>query len=56
MKPDPIFNGLYVPLVTPFTDDLRLGPDALARLADEALSVDALADSSPSAPPRNRPR
>ena len=41
MKPDPIFNGLYVPLVTPFTNDLRLAPDALARLADEALSADA---------------
>ncbi|MEU4799262.1 4-hydroxy-tetrahydrodipicolinate synthase [Streptomyces sp. NPDC023327] len=38
MKPEPIFDGLYVPLVTPFTDDLRLAPDALARLADEALS------------------
>ncbi len=41
MKPDPIFTGLYVPLVTPFTDDLRLAPDALARLADEALSAGA---------------
>ncbi|MCX4638909.1 4-hydroxy-tetrahydrodipicolinate synthase [Streptomyces platensis] len=39
MKPNPLFNGLYVPLVTPFTDDLRLAPDALARLADEALSA-----------------
>ncbi|WP_030669297.1 4-hydroxy-tetrahydrodipicolinate synthase family protein [Streptomyces sp. NRRL B-1347] len=41
MKPEPNFNGLYVPLVTPFTDDLRLAPDALARLADEALSAGA---------------
>ncbi|WP_017556529.1 4-hydroxy-tetrahydrodipicolinate synthase [Nocardiopsis baichengensis] len=41
MTPDPIFTGLYVPLVTPFTDDLRLAPDALARLADEALSAGA---------------
>ncbi|MCF3142939.1 4-hydroxy-tetrahydrodipicolinate synthase family protein [Streptomyces platensis] len=41
MKPNPLFNGLYVPLVTPFTDDLRLAPDALARLADEALSAGA---------------
>ncbi|MGW1788801.1 4-hydroxy-tetrahydrodipicolinate synthase family protein [Streptomyces tubercidicus] len=41
MKPNPTFNGLYVPLVTPFTDDLRLAPDALARLADEALSAGA---------------
>jgi 4-hydroxy-tetrahydrodipicolinate synthase len=38
MHDDPFFTGLYVPLVTPFTDDLRLAPDALARLADEALS------------------
>ncbi len=41
MKTDPKFTGLYVPLVTPFTDDLRLAPDALARLADEALSAGA---------------
>ncbi len=41
MNPEPIFNGLYVPLVTPFTDDLRLAPDALARLADETLSAGA---------------
>ncbi|WP_030781346.1 dihydrodipicolinate synthase family protein [Streptomyces sp. NRRL S-920] len=41
MKPDPIFQGLYVPLITPFTDDLRLAPDALARLADDALSAGA---------------
>ncbi|MCI3928590.1 dihydrodipicolinate synthase family protein [Streptomyces sp. AN091965] len=41
MKPEPNFHGLYVPLVTPFTDDLRLAPDALARLADEALSAGA---------------
>lgn len=41
MKSDPNFTGLYVPLVTPFTDDLRLAPDALARLADEALSAGA---------------
>ncbi|MFR9798746.1 4-hydroxy-tetrahydrodipicolinate synthase [Streptomyces sp. MS06] len=39
MKPDALFTGLFVPLVTPFTDDLRLAPDALARLADEALSA-----------------
>ncbi|MEV0258575.1 dihydrodipicolinate synthase family protein [Streptomyces sp. NPDC050732] len=38
---EPFFNGLYVPLVTPFTDDLRLAPEALARLADEALSAGA---------------
>lgn len=54
MKPNPLFNGLYVPLVTPFTNDLRLAPDALARLADEALSAGA-SDSSPSVPPRNQP-
>ncbi|WP_190135491.1 4-hydroxy-tetrahydrodipicolinate synthase family protein [Streptomyces longispororuber] len=41
MKPEPEFTGLYVPLVTPFTDDLRLDPDALARLADEALAAGA---------------
>ncbi|MGA4845355.1 dihydrodipicolinate synthase family protein [Streptomyces sp. G5(2025)] len=41
MTPEPNVNGLYVPLVTPFTDDLRLAPDALARLADEALSAGA---------------
>lgn len=41
MTPDPIFTGMYVPLVTPFTDDLRLAPDALARLAGEALSAGA---------------
>ncbi|MFD7242339.1 dihydrodipicolinate synthase family protein [Streptomyces massasporeus] len=39
MKPEANFTGLFVPLVTPFTDDLRLAPDALARLADEALSI-----------------
>ncbi|MBQ0983113.1 dihydrodipicolinate synthase family protein [Streptomyces sp. F63] len=38
MKPEAHLTGLFVPLVTPFTDDLRLAPDALARLADEALS------------------
>ncbi|MGW7432279.1 4-hydroxy-tetrahydrodipicolinate synthase family protein [Streptomyces sp. NPDC054861] len=41
MKPEAHLTGLFVPLVTPFTDDLRLAPDALARLADEALSADA---------------
>ncbi|WP_336319792.1 4-hydroxy-tetrahydrodipicolinate synthase [Streptomyces lavendofoliae] len=41
MKTDCTLHGLYVPLVTPFTDDLRLDPDALARLADEALSSGA---------------
>ncbi|GAA2766506.1 4-hydroxy-tetrahydrodipicolinate synthase [Streptomyces paradoxus] len=39
MKPDANLTGLFVPLVTPFTDDLRLAPDALARLAHEALSA-----------------
>ncbi|MEV6840364.1 dihydrodipicolinate synthase family protein [Streptomyces sp. NPDC051133] len=39
MNPEAPLTGLFVPLVTPFTDDLRLAPDALARLADEALSV-----------------
>ncbi|MER6473090.1 dihydrodipicolinate synthase family protein [Streptomyces collinus] len=39
MKPEAKLTGLFVPLVTPFTDDLRLAPDALARLAHEALSV-----------------
>ncbi|MFJ4355998.1 dihydrodipicolinate synthase family protein [Streptomyces massasporeus] len=39
MKPEANLTGLFVPLVTPFTDDLRLAPDALARLADEALSA-----------------
>ncbi|MGI5478744.1 dihydrodipicolinate synthase family protein [Streptomyces lavendofoliae] len=39
MKPEANLTGLFVPLVTPFTDDLRLAPDALARLANEALSV-----------------
>ncbi|MEU3948981.1 dihydrodipicolinate synthase family protein [Streptomyces sp. NPDC029526] len=39
MKPDVSLSGLFVPLVTPFTDDLRLAPDALARLADEALTA-----------------
>lgn len=39
MKPEANLTGLFVPLVTPFTDDLRLAPDALALLADEALSV-----------------
>ncbi|MFI7005267.1 4-hydroxy-tetrahydrodipicolinate synthase family protein [Streptomyces sp. NPDC050145] len=37
--PEANLSGLFVPLVTPFTDDLRLAPDALARLADEALST-----------------
>ncbi|MGW6588997.1 4-hydroxy-tetrahydrodipicolinate synthase [Streptomyces globisporus] len=39
MKPEANLTGLFVPLVTPFTDDLRLAPHALARLADEALSA-----------------
>ncbi|QMV20483.1 4-hydroxy-tetrahydrodipicolinate synthase [Streptomyces sp. SCUT-3] len=39
MKPEANLTGLFVPLVTPFTDDLRLSPNALARLADEALSA-----------------
>ncbi|MEU3935678.1 4-hydroxy-tetrahydrodipicolinate synthase [Streptomyces sp. NPDC029044] len=38
MKPEANLTGLFVPLVTPFTDDLRLDPDALARLAHDALS------------------
>ncbi|WP_415951599.1 dihydrodipicolinate synthase family protein [Streptomyces sp. KLOTTS4A1] len=41
MKPEAMLTGLFVPLVTPFTDDLRLAPDALARLAEEALSAGA---------------
>ncbi|WP_432158161.1 MULTISPECIES: dihydrodipicolinate synthase family protein [unclassified Streptomyces] len=41
MKPEATLTGLFVPLVTPFTDDLRLAPDTLARLADEALSAGA---------------
>ncbi|MBH5333286.1 4-hydroxy-tetrahydrodipicolinate synthase [Streptomyces pactum] len=41
MTPDPFFTGLYVPLVTPFTDDLQLAPEPLARLADEALAAGA---------------
>ncbi|MFJ9870977.1 dihydrodipicolinate synthase family protein [Streptomyces sp. NPDC101165] len=39
MKMEANLNGLFVPLVTPFTDDLRLAPDALACLAAEALST-----------------
>ncbi|WP_433544451.1 dihydrodipicolinate synthase family protein (plasmid) [Streptomyces sp. CA-294286] len=39
MKPEANLTGLFVPLITPFTDDLRLAPDALARLADETLST-----------------
>ncbi|MFF9868169.1 4-hydroxy-tetrahydrodipicolinate synthase [Streptomyces sp. NPDC013953] len=39
MKPEEHLTGLFVPLVTPFTDDLRLAPDALACLADEALAA-----------------
>ncbi|MEU3895290.1 dihydrodipicolinate synthase family protein [Streptomyces sp. NPDC045251] len=39
MKRAANLTGLFVPLVTPFTDSLRLAPDALARLADEALSA-----------------
>ncbi|MEV7197547.1 dihydrodipicolinate synthase family protein [Streptomyces sp. NPDC093510] len=41
MNAEPTFTGLYVPLITPFTADLRLAPDALARLANEALSAGA---------------
>ncbi|QGV76852.1 4-hydroxy-tetrahydrodipicolinate synthase [Streptomyces ficellus] len=41
MKTDIDLRGLFVPLVTPFTEDLRVAPDALARLADEALSSGA---------------
>jgi 4-hydroxy-tetrahydrodipicolinate synthase len=41
MDSEPFFSGLYVPLVTPFTDDRRLDADALARLADEALAAGA---------------
>lgn len=39
MKPEANLTGLFVPLVTPFTDDLHLAPDALAYLANEALSA-----------------
>ncbi|MDQ8707248.1 dihydrodipicolinate synthase family protein [Streptomyces sp. LHD-70] len=39
MKPEANLTGLFVPLVTPFTDDLHLAPDALACLANEALSA-----------------
>jgi 4-hydroxy-tetrahydrodipicolinate synthase len=39
MKTEANLTGLFVPLVTPFTDDLGLAPDALARLADDALSA-----------------
>ncbi|MFC8914406.1 dihydrodipicolinate synthase family protein [Streptomyces sp. NPDC057116] len=41
METETNLTGLFVPLVTPFTDDLRLAPDALARLADEALLAGA---------------
>ncbi|WP_017626794.1 dihydrodipicolinate synthase family protein [Nocardiopsis chromatogenes] len=41
MTPEPIFTGLYVPLVTPFTDDLRLDRGTLVRLADDALTAGA---------------
>ncbi|WP_225805434.1 dihydrodipicolinate synthase family protein, partial [Streptomyces sp. NK15101] len=41
MKLEANLTGLFVPLVTPFTDDLRLDPDALACLAHDALSVGA---------------
>ncbi|MFD7324821.1 dihydrodipicolinate synthase family protein [Streptomyces sp. NPDC059875] len=41
MKLEANLTGLFVPLVTPFTDDLRLAPDALACLAGEALSAGA---------------
>ncbi|MFF8726636.1 dihydrodipicolinate synthase family protein [Streptomyces sp. NPDC015171] len=41
MKPEANLTGLFVPLVTPFTDDLHLAPDALARLAEEALAAGA---------------
>ncbi|MFE1774181.1 4-hydroxy-tetrahydrodipicolinate synthase [Streptomyces sp. NPDC059008] len=41
MKPEANLTGLFVPLVTPFTDDLHLAPDALACLASEALSAGA---------------
>ncbi|MFI9150585.1 dihydrodipicolinate synthase family protein [Streptomyces sp. NPDC053367] len=41
MKPEANLTGLFVPLVTPFTDDLHLDPDALACLAGEALSAGA---------------
>ncbi|MFF8830822.1 4-hydroxy-tetrahydrodipicolinate synthase [Streptomyces sp. NPDC015131] len=38
MKPEANLTGLFVPLVTPFTDDLSVDLDALARLADDALT------------------
>ncbi|MDA2811263.1 dihydrodipicolinate synthase family protein [Nocardiopsis sp. RSe5-2] len=41
MDSEPILTGLYVPLITPFTDDLRLDRGALARLADDALAAGA---------------
>lgn len=41
MHSEPILTGLYVPLVTPFTDDLRLDRGALVRLADDALAAGA---------------
>ncbi|MDA2808795.1 dihydrodipicolinate synthase family protein [Nocardiopsis suaedae] len=41
MTSEPILTGLYVPLITPFTDDLRLDRGALVRLADDALAAGA---------------
>jgi 4-hydroxy-tetrahydrodipicolinate synthase len=38
---EPAFRGLYVPLVTPFTEEGELAPDALEKLAHDVLDAGA---------------
>ena len=37
----PSLHGLYVPLITPFTDDSELAPEALEKLAHEVIDAGA---------------
>ena len=38
---EPSLRGLYVPLITPFTDDRELAPEALEKLAHEVIDAGA---------------
>ena len=38
---EPVFRGLYVPLITPFTDEGDLAPDALEKLAHAIIDCGA---------------
>ena len=55
---EPSLQGLYVPLITPFTDDGELAPDALEKLAHDVIDAAPRASSRsgpPGSPPRSPP-